>query len=113
MNLARKYLFLFGALHWSHLFSLLGVYETIAEAPRFLPVWWWHMVLFIVYGILPTLYACRGNEYIRVALAASCIAGVLIEGFKVFTWVCDSPWLYLCLGAMDLLAVVALIIDKF
>ena len=113
MRLARGYLILFGALHLPHILSLLGVYESIAEAPPILPVWWWHVALLLVYGALPILYAVRGGDLTRAAVVAACTAGVLAEAFRVFTWAWDVYWVYLGLAVADFLAVAAAVIDKF
>ena len=113
MRLARGYLAFFGALHLPHLLSLLGLYETIAEAPPILSLWWWHIVLLLVYGALPILYAVRGGETTRIAVMVACTAGVLVEAFRVFTWTNDGYWVYLVLAALDFLAAAAAIIDKF
>ena len=113
MRLTRGYLAFFGVLHLPHLLSLLGLYETIAEAPPILSLWWWHIVLLLVYGALPILYAVRGGETTRIAVMVACTAGVLVEAFRVFTWAWDVYWVYLGLAVADFLAAAAAIIDKF
>ena len=113
MSLAKKYLIFFGVYHLSHLLSLIGVYESIAEAPPILSIWWWHLVLLLVYGALPIVHVYRGNEYTRLAVIITCTAGILVEMFKVFTWTGDIYMLYLVLALMDFFAAAAAVIDKF
>ena len=114
-TLSQRYLILFGAIHYlAHILPLIGAYETIAEAPSILPVWWWHLILLLVYGMLPVIYACIGGEYTRIAVVVTCTAGILVEMFKIFTWTWDIYTLYLILSLMDFFAVAAALhIDKF
>ena len=82
---------------------MLGLTETIVNAPSYLSVWWWHAILFIVYGMLPLAAVLVNNEKSCLIVTGVYITGILTESFGVFTMVVDARFVILLL---DVLAVV-------
>jgi len=108
MKLTDKYLILFGLYHIPHVFSLIGLYESITHAPSQLSVWEWHLVLMLVYGIIPIVAALTKHKYLYILTAVSSFIGIFIELTNVFSWTFD---LYIVLAFFDLLATVACLIN--
>jgi hypothetical protein len=82
---------------------MLGLTETLVNAPSYLSVWWWHVILFLVYGMLPLGAVLVDNEKFCLIVTGVYITGILMESFGVFTMVVDTRLVFLLL---DTLAVV-------
>lgn len=79
---------------------MLGLTETIVNAPSYLSVWWWHVILFLVYGMLPLGAVLVNNEKSWLIVTGVFIAGVLTESFGVFTMVVDVRLVFLLLDTL-------------
>ncbi|MCD6469223.1 hypothetical protein J7L29_00280 [Candidatus Bathyarchaeota archaeon] len=100
-RLAKIYLIFFGVYHLSHILSLLGLYEFMTAAPYFLSFWEWHLILLLVYGIIPIIAVLINHPVLLVFVTLTCLVGFFIEVFKVFEWITDG---YYLLASLDLLA---------
>lgn len=94
----------FGLYHLPHVFSLIGVYETIISAPPQLSLWGWQLVLLLVYGVIPIVAALSRSKWLYIFVAVSSFIGVFIELGQVFTWSFDFYVANLVLAFLDLLA---------
>jgi len=103
-DLGNKYLILFGLYHLPHTLSLLGLYETIIDAPPILTIWQWHLVLLLVYGVAPLLVTKTGNRPLSSLLALACLIGAAAELLHVFEWSMCSETAYIILAVLDLIA---------
>ncbi len=110
MRLTDYYLVFFGLYHLPHIFSLIGIYESIIHAPPQLSIWEWHLVLLLVYGVIPIVAALTKYKYLYVLTAVSSFIGVFIEFGHVFSWTFDF---YVILALLDLLATLACIINSY
>jgi len=100
-RLAKIYLIFFGVYHLSHILSLLSLYEFMTDAPHFLSFWEWHLILLLVYGIMPIIAVLINHPVLLVFVTLTCLVGFFIEVFKVFEWITDG---YYLLASLDLLA---------
>jgi len=110
ISLAKVYIVFFGFIHFSHVISflgILGINETMVSAPLFLTFWLWHVILFIVYGVLPIITVSIDNEKSYLILTGVSLVGILVEAFRVFTWAMDF---YFILALLDSLAAILSII---
>lgn len=106
ISLAKVYIVFFGFIHFSHVISflgILGINETMVSAPPFLTFWLWHVILFIVYGMLPIITVSIDNEKSYLILTGVSLVGILVEAFRVFTWAMDF---YFILALLDSLAAI-------
>lgn len=78
-SLAKVYIGFFGLIHFSHVISLLGLNETMVNAPPFLTFWWWHAILFLVYGVLPIITVLIDNEKSYLIVTGVSLVGILTE----------------------------------
>lgn len=102
-RISKAYLLLVSLINFNHVISMLGLTETLVNAPPYLNVWWWHVILFLVYGMLPLGAVLVNNEKFFLIVTGVYIAGILTESFGVFTMVVDVRLVFLLL---DTLAVV-------
>ena len=110
ISLAKIYILVFGFLHFGHVISflgILGINETMVNAPPYLTFWWWHVILFLVYGVLPIITVSIDNEKSYLILTGVSLVGILVEAFRVFTWAMDF---YFILALLDSLAAILSII---
>ena len=109
-RLTDYYLVFFGLYHLPHIFSLIGIYESIIHAPPQLSIWEWHLVLMLVYGVIPIVAALTKNKYLYVFIAVFSFIGVFIELWHVFSWTFDF---YIILAFLDLLATAVCMINIY
>ncbi|MEE8322558.1 MAG: hypothetical protein V3R57_02910 [Candidatus Bathyarchaeia archaeon] len=102
-TISKAYLLLVTLFNFNHVISMLGLTETIVNAPSYLSVWWWHAILFIVYGMLPLAAVLVNNEKSCLIVTGVYIAGIFMESLGVFTMIVDARLVILLL---DFLAVV-------
>lgn len=102
-TISKAYLLLVSLINFNHVISMLGIAETLVNAPSYLSVWWWHAILFFVFGILPLTAVLVNNEKSYLIVTGVYIAGILTESLGVFTMVVDARFVILLL---DVLAVV-------
>jgi len=102
-DIGNKYLILFGLYHLPHTLSLLGLYETIIDAPQILTIWQWHLVLLLVYGVTPLLVAKTSNRPLSALLALACLIGATAELLHVFEWSMCPEVAYIILAFLDLI----------
>jgi hypothetical protein len=101
-TVAKAYLLLVSLINFNHVFSMLGLTETLVSAPPYLSLWWWQVILVLVYGMLPLGAVLVNNEKSCLIVTGVFIAGILTESFGVFTMIVDLRLVYLLL---DILAV--------
>ena len=99
-TVAKVYLLVVGLLNFHHGLSMLGLAETLVTAPPHLSVWWWHVLLFLGYGLMPLGAVFLNNEKICVVVTSVFIAGMFTESFGVFTMIVNG----LILLSLDTLA---------
>lgn len=103
ISLAKVYLVLFGLIHFYHVFSIIGIHETIVSAPSYLSFWWWHIILLLVYGVLPIISVLIGNEKSCLIVTGVSLVGLLMETFGTFTWITNFHFTF---ALLDSLAVI-------
>jgi hypothetical protein len=79
LTIAKAYLLLVSLINFNHVISMLGLTETLVNAPSYLSVWWWHVILVLVYGMLPLGAVLVNNEKSFLLVSGVFIAGVLTE----------------------------------
>lgn len=89
-TVAKGYLLGVGLLNFHHGLSVLGLTETLVTAPPHLSVWWWHVLLFLGYGLMPLGAVFINNEKFCVLVTSVFIAGMLTESFGVFTMIVNG-----------------------
>jgi len=99
-TISKAYLLLVSLINFNHVISMLGLTETLVSAPSYLSVWWWHVILFLVYGMLPLSAVLVNNEKSCLIVTGVFIAGVLTESFGVFTMVVDVRLVFLLLDTL-------------
>jgi hypothetical protein len=91
---------------------MLGLTETIVNAPSYLSVWWWHAILFIVYGMLPLVAVLVNNEKSCLIVTAVYITGILMESLGVFTMIVDARLVFLLLDALAVIFSLVLVVEN-
>jgi len=94
ISLAKVYTVFFGLIYFSHILSLLGINETIAGAPPHFSIWWWHLILFLIYGVFPIITVLIDNEKSYLMVAGFSLVGIFVEAFKVFTRITDFYFIF-------------------
>jgi hypothetical protein len=79
---------------------MLGLTETLVSAPSYLSLWWWHVILVLVYGMLPLGAVLINNEKSCLIVTGVFIAGILTESFGVFTMIVDLRLVFLLLDTL-------------
>lgn len=110
-SMARLYILFFGLIHFHHLISLLGIYETLVSAPSSLSLWWWHLILFLGYGFYPLVTLVRNNERFLIMLTGVAGIGILLELFKVFTLVKDFGLIFILLNSVTVIFSLSLAVE--
>jgi hypothetical protein len=112
-SIAEAYLVVFGLIGFSHVISLFGFVETIVSAPPFLSVWWWHVTLLLVYGVLPiaTVLMDSKQSWLVVVTGASLIR-ISVEALGVFTWITNFHFLFVLLNALAAVLSLKLAVEK-
>ncbi len=91
---------------------MLGLTETIVNAPSYLSVWWWHAILFIVYGMLPLAAVLVNNEKSCLIVTGVYIAGIFMESLGVFTMIVDLRLVFLLLDALAVMFSLVLVVEN-
>lgn len=103
ITLAKIYIVFFGLVHFDHVVSLLGINETMVSAPPYLNFWWWHFILFLVYGALPLIAILIDNEKSCLAVTGISLIGILMGVLNMFPRIMDF---YLIFAFLDSLATI-------
>ena len=99
-TVAKAYLLLVSLINFNHVISMLGFTETLVSAPPYLSFWWWHVILVLVYGILPLGAVLVNNEKSFLVVTGVFIAGILMESLAVFTMIVDAHLVFLLLDTL-------------
>ncbi|MCZ2808241.1 MAG: hypothetical protein O2V44_02685 [Candidatus Bathyarchaeota archaeon] len=99
-TVAKAYLLLVSLINFNHVISVLGLTETLVSAPSHLSLWWWHVILVLVYGMLPLGAVLVNNEKCCLIVTGVFIAGILTESFGVFTMIVDLRLVFLLLDTL-------------
>jgi hypothetical protein len=99
-TVSKAYLLLVSLINFNHVISMLGFTESLVSAPPYLSLWWWHVILVLVYGILPIGAVLVNNEKSFLVVTGVFIAGILMESFSVFTMVVDTRLVFLLLDTL-------------
>ena len=100
ISLAKVYLVLFGLINLNQVISLLGFYETLTSAPPYLSFVGWHIILFLVYGVLPIITVIINNDKSWLIVTGVSLIGVLIEAVNVFTWITNLSFIFALLNSL-------------
>jgi len=100
LTIAKAYLLLVSLINFNHVISMLGLTETLVHVPPHLSVWWWHVILVLVYGMLPLGAVLINNEKSCLIVTGVFIAGILTESFGVFTMIVDLRLVFLLLDTL-------------
>ena len=95
-TVAKAYLLLVSLINFNHVFSVLGFTETLVNAPPCFSFWWWHVILVLVYGILPL----------------GAVLGILMESLAVFTMIVDARLVFLLLDTLAVALSLALAVEN-
>jgi len=83
---SKIYIICFALANYSDLLSVLGIGGSLITAPGYLSFWWWHVIFFLTYMVLPVVTILINNYRCYVVLAGVSLAGILIDILGVFTW---------------------------
>ena len=111
-TISKAYLLLVTLINFNHVISMLGLTETIVNAPSYLSVWWWHAILFIVYGVLPLAAVLVNNEKSCLIVTGVYIAGIFMESLGVFTMIVDARLVFLLLDALAVMFSLVLVVEN-
>jgi len=98
ISLAKIYLLFFGLVHFSHIIPMLGIGETLTNAPPHLTFWWWHLLLLVVYGVAPILAVFMESEKSCLVVTAFSIVGIFTGAFQVFTMAMSLHFIFALLS---------------
>jgi succinate-acetate transporter protein len=99
-TVSKAYLLLVSLINFNHVISMLGLTETLVNAPPYLSFWWWHVILVLVYGMLPISAVLVNNEKSFLIVTGVFIAGIFTESFGVFTMIVDARLIFLLLDTL-------------
>jgi hypothetical protein len=108
----KAYLLLVSLINFNHVISILGFTETLVNAPPHLNFWWWHVILVLVYGILPLSSVLINNEKSFLVVTGVFIAGILTESFGIFTMIVDARLVFLLLDTLAVALSLALAVEN-
>ena len=111
-TIAKAFLLSFGFIHFDHVLALIGINETMASAPSYLPFSAWHGLFFLVYGVLPIVTVLVNDEKAFVMVAGVALIGVLIEALGVFTWINEFHVVYTLLNFVAIAVATMLAANK-
>jgi hypothetical protein len=111
-TVTKAYLLLVSLVNFNHVISMLGLIETLVNAPPYLSFWWWHVILVLVYGILPLGAVLVNNEKSFLVVTGVFIAGILMESFGVFTMIVDARLVFLLLDTLAVALSLALAVEN-
>jgi hypothetical protein len=72
----------------------------MVSAPPYLSFSWWHIILSLVYGVLPIIAVLIGNKKTFLIVTGVSLIGILMEAFKVFIWVTDLRFMFALLNSL-------------
>jgi hypothetical protein len=108
----KAYLLLVSLINFNHVISILGFTETLVNAPPHLNFWWWHVILVLVYGILPLSSVLINNEKSFLVVTGVFIVGILTESFGIFTMIVDARLVFLLLDTLAVALSLALAVEN-
>ena len=111
-TISKVYLLLVSLINFNHVVSMLGFTETLVNAPSYLSVWWWHVILFIVYGLLPLAAVLVNNEKSLLVVTGVYVAGILAESLGVFTMIVDARLVFLLLDVLAVVFSLVLVVEN-
>lgn len=104
--LAKSYILCLGLANCIHVFSLLGILSAVGPQLSVNP-WWWHLILFLVYMILPFTAILADKYALYSTVAGVSLVRMIAEAFRVFAWSVD---LYTMLAPLYALAAISSLI---
>ncbi len=99
-TISKVYLIVFGVINFSHLASLLGIHEILAHAPPYLSFWWWHVLLFMAYGVLPLSAVLIDHEVSCLLVTSVSLVGIVVESFCVISMLGGLHFVFLLLYSL-------------
>ena len=112
ISFAKVYLVLFGLIHFYHIFSIMGIYETIVSAPSYLSFWWWHIILLLVYGVLPIISMLMDNEKSCLIVTGVSMVGILMETSRTFMWITNFHFTFTLLNSLAVILSLFLAVEN-